>query len=683
MDTSAFRRAWRRGSTRVALAVTGLLGVGLCFVPLFGTLGIEHALAVGLVTNPIAAALGASLGRHEVRSSASSSGGAIIVSAWMQGLALLLPPFAIALANALRVPWCDPPGGLATFILLPGVGVLVASTLGALVGAAWPSRAAPWLAAAIPWVTIAWTFVRFHATPGIFAFDPFYGWFPGTLYDEIVALPIELGSYRLLSILAIAALGLTLIAGHAAGSRWRPRHVVRRPAHALAAVAAWVGVVGGWWAGPSLGHRQSSEDVREALGSTLRGERCDVVVPTELDRREARRLRSDCDFRLAQMERRLGARGPERVTAFFFRSADEKRRLMGAAETNIAKPWRSEVYLVVASAPHPILAHELAHVVAGSFGRGPFRIAGSLGGILPSPGLIEGVAVAAAWEPREGMSPHQWARAMLEAGLAPRPAKIVGTSFLAAAAGRAYTTAGSFVRFLLDSYGPAKLHAAYASGSLEPYGESPEALEQRWLRFVRAVPIDPDDVERARARFSAHAIWDEPCAHELAELRYEAAVLLGARDPLGSARVCREVLERAPWDGAVRAMEVRALALAGRAEMAERAYGALVRDDDVPRAFVAAAREGIADAAWRRGRFDEAATLYGRLRGEPRTESELRLLEVKEVGAASGESAIALRRFLLADVDGNADASVGMYWLRRLDESREDGLAAYLIARQL
>jgi len=64
------------------------------------------------------------------------------------------------------------------------------------------------------------------------------------------------------------------------------------------------------------------------------------------------------------------------VRAFFFRDAAEKKRLMGAGDTYIAKPWRKEVYLQMGAYPHPVLGHELAHVVAGSFGRGPFRIAG-------------------------------------------------------------------------------------------------------------------------------------------------------------------------------------------------------------------------------------------------------------------------------------------------------------------
>src|SRR5690606_13490283 len=105
-------------------------------------------------------------------------------------------------------------------------------------------------------------------------------------------------------------------------------------------------------------------------------------------------------IRVAQAERALGVSQRERVTAFFFRNAAEKRALMGASNTYIAKPWRNEVYLQVGEWPHPVLFHEIVHVVVGNVGRGPFRIAGTLGGLLPSPAIIEGVAVAAAWGPQ-------------------------------------------------------------------------------------------------------------------------------------------------------------------------------------------------------------------------------------------------------------------------------------------
>ena len=52
---------------------------------------------------------------------------------------------------------------------------------------------------------------------------------------------------------------------------------------------------------------------------------------------------------------------------------------------------------------------------------------------------------------REGLTPHQWARAMLEVDLAPPLTSVEGLSFLLQPASRAYTSAGSFLRWVMDT----------------------------------------------------------------------------------------------------------------------------------------------------------------------------------------------------------------------------------------
>ena len=66
-----------------------------------------------------------------------------------------------------------------------------------------------------------------------------------------------------------------------------------------------------------------------------------------------------------------------------------------------------------------VLAHELAHVVSGSFGSGPFRVAGPLGGLIPDPGRIEGIAVAASPGEDDDFTLFEWSKALLDLNLLP------------------------------------------------------------------------------------------------------------------------------------------------------------------------------------------------------------------------------------------------------------------------
>ena len=148
-----------------------------------------------------------------------------------------------------------------------------------------------------------------------------------------------------------------------------------------------------------------------------------------------------------------------------------------------------------------MLKHELAHVVAAEMAPGPLHIT-ARGALLPVPGLIEGAAVAAAWEGESEATPHQWSRAMLDAGMAPRVSTLAGLGFFASASVTAYTAAGSFCRWLHDSYGAERFRRLYATGDFEgAYGRPLTALERSWHGFLRTVPVS----ERTQRRSSRTA----------------------------------------------------------------------------------------------------------------------------------------------------------------------------------
>ncbi|MGH7296348.1 MAG: hypothetical protein ACRELB_15520, partial [Polyangiaceae bacterium] len=264
--------------------------------------------------------------------------------------------------------------------------------------------------------------------------------------------------------------------------------------------------------GPALGHWQTAASIASALGARASGPRCDVVYPDSVLAEQAALLVRDCEDELAADEERLGAHLGGRLTAYVFRDSDEKRRLMGAAQTSIAKPWRREVYVQLSGFPHPILGHEIAHVVAGSFGHGPFRIAGGLGGLWPNQGLIEGTAVATS--PDDELTDAQWARAMLDLGILPSIHDLFSLGFLGENASKSYTVAGAFVSWVIDGWGDAALRAWYAGGSIEVITGKPwSALESSFRDSLRALPMPPDATTYARAKFERPSVWGRTCPH--------------------------------------------------------------------------------------------------------------------------------------------------------------------------
>jgi hypothetical protein len=675
-------------SFRWSLLGSTALGLLLASVPLFGVHGVESAVVLGALLPPLCAAVGA-------RAAIAARGGEAVTASVLAGRALyagfllLAAPVLVLGLNSLRVRNCAPLEGLAFIALGPGCGVALAALAGASLGAL-PLR--PWLtttaAALLPLADATRALYDFYATPAVYAYGHFFGYFPGSLYDELIELPGPLLTLRLLTATACVALLCMLGCFYDPTARrlraaLRPQ---RRAALGLLGISALTLLLG-YGYGEELGHRTSVGYIAEVLGGRELSARCDLLLPRELRRSKRRRLAADCDFRVRQLERVLGLRQPGRIRVLVFRSAQEKHHLMGAADTNIAKPWRKEIYLQDDAWPHPVLPHELAHILAGNVGRGPLRIAGRFLGLWPDFALIEGTAVAAAWQSSlaAGLTPHQWTRAMYELGLAPPLQALFGTGFLGQQTRLAYTLSGSLLRYIADTRGKAAVRQIYQRDDLAGVlGVSLPELERGFRAYVMSVPLPEPARALAKLRFEGSSILSSVCPHEKAKLHQELDGFLSADDDRQAAHTCERLLAIDPAETGVRATLVGVLARRGQSAAAERELARLEGPLPAAPPTIASARQLLADEAWRRGDLGRASTLYGELLALPNDRDSLRMLQVKALALqGSARQRELLLALLVGEPGQSIDGAVAVHLVRELRAERKDGLPHYLEARQL
>lgn len=682
------RTAFALRTTRVLALLAGGIGVVLASVPLFGVHGVESALVLGALVPPLAALAAARVALAARRLHTPCDIAEVATGAVATGLVLLGIPVLLLALNALRVKNCAPLEGLVFIALGPGAGVVLAALVGTALGCAPLSPAlASVLAPGIVAAVSLFALVRVWATPAVFAYGHFFGYFPGSLYDEIVPVPEALWSLRVVT--AALALGCAaLLRAHFNPARG---HLRLRPLPGRAALSAFaalgfgVGAAGELF-GANLGLRTSAATIEAALGGRVASSRCELVFPREMPRARLARLTQDCDFRVTQMERWLGLRQNGRVRVYLFRTAEEKRALMGAATTSIAKPWRREVYVQDRPWPHAVLAHEIAHVVAGNTAPGPFRLAGKLGGWWPDASLVEGLAVAAAWEESSqgGLTPHQWARATIELGLAPSLSDLFGAGFFGQQKNLAYTLAGSLLRWIADTEGPAALRRVYRTGDLSAaLRRSVPEIERAWRAYVTREPLPDEARALAELRFSGASILSSVCPHQVAQLKDVLGQELASGDDEGASATCHGILDMDARDAIARATLVTLLARRGDVVSARREFSAL-EAAPAPRALLVATRQALADEAWRAGHRDEAEREYRALLTEPQGRDARRLLQVKALAAAGPVRQAELLFGLLVGTAGAAtDGATAVYLARELRNERGDGLPHYLEARQL
>jgi len=139
-------------------------------------------------------------------------------------------------------------------------------------------------------------------------------------------------------------------------------------------------------------------------------------------------------------------------------------------------------------------------------------------------------------------------RALEEMGLQPPIRALLSLGFLAQSSQRSYQTAGSFVKFLLDTYGAPALRRLYHSGGdfTGVYGKSLATLAGEWQQMIAKVAVPLDIVEGARERFRGGSVFARPCPHAVAARLERAAVVAGRGDRQGAIKIMREVCKDAP-----------------------------------------------------------------------------------------------------------------------------------------
>jgi hypothetical protein len=694
-----------RGVGRVAAHVgrrwvvwVGLLAaltLALDFVPLFDVLGYDFSFVLGLVT----AFAAVDLGQGAVaRWRAARTGpldalalGRLCGLGALAALATLVLPLGLSLANGARVRNCSVGDGLAFFALLPASTALYAAPAGALAGAFFPRRGRllAWL---LPLASLAWAAQRLYAGPAVFAFDPFGGYFPGPIYDEALRPPARLVHFRLVNLVWIGAAVTLALA--AVGRGRRPLRWRRGPA--LAAVPLLVLAVALFAMRGALGFAVDRPELLVALDRTLTTEHFVVHYASSSGRTSGDlALESeDLEFRYHQLSNTLGATPGGPVTIWEFPNADVKKAYVGAGHTLYAKPWTREIFLQTERFPSTRIRHELAHVFAGAFGDPLMGIsfAWHWKGPLPVPtlamGLVEGLAEAADTSDPDGAATiHQQAAAMIADGRAPPLAAVVGAGFTTQSGARAYTLAGSFCAFLLETRGPERLRALYRSaGSFSDVYRTPLAnLEDEWRRFLREQPLSPSDRARASEQFRRPAIFKKVCARDLAARLAEARGLERVA-PAAAVRLLEGACADDPREPTFRLELAQARAFAGDRRGALEGLGRLGADADVTQPLHAQAASLAAEIQFHARDFANATAEERRALALATEDGERRLATAKLRALETPLGRATLGRALFGDALGGAGAEPVLMFHLLGEYARlfpEDRLGPYLVGRQL
>ena len=683
--------AGRRRSYLFALICLTIAATTMTALPLVGVLGYEFAFLMGVLV-AFAAGVTSSLHFSRRRSEAIGVGssetsiGAELFCMLVLNLFLLIPPFLIMSAKGLITGLCNFEEATSFYLLIPVITSLLATAVGALCGLTTARGRYAWLMyIGYALIVIATSVYRLLTEPPVFAYNDLVGYFPGPIYDEVIRLTSTLIIARSLVLLEVVVLimGIVLTVNP---SSWRlePRRLLRPmdwprelglSLTRLGFLAALIALLTTSVYRAQLGIVIDREHIQTVLGGFKRTEHFDIYYDLNSDTgKRIDLIALDHEFQYDQLRNYLEVTADFRITSFIYATPDQKKRLMGARFTSIERPGSDEMHLNDAGFPHPVMKHELAHVLSSDFGN---RLYG--GSYMM--GYHEGLASAADWRV-DTMTLHQWSKAMRQLNLAPPLSRILGTvGFWSEAPSRSYTLTGSFVRFVISSYGISGFKQAFPDGDLEgAFGRPLSEMIAEWESFIDAISLTESELNAARQRFHRPSIFRRHCPHEVAALMDEASVHYRQGRYGQSIRYYEQVLDLEPENPSALRGLMLGLYRDTQYNRSAAVADTIISDERRTVRILASALLKQGDISWLRGELSEARSRY------------LQALDRRGNDAMEREAMIKIAALDLPEVRDNiigyltsdqSEATKDILLMQAIQRTPDFAIAHYLMARRL
>jgi len=667
------RLVWVTAAAYVAVTVI------LSRIPLFDYLGYEFSAVIGVFGGLFSGVLTIGLFRRKFAGQQTVSKSdltSFVFFALLLNLALLLIPLILISLNAFFVKNCSFSTGLAFFLLIPAVTILYSVSLGV--------STAVWFRRPVIVYTIIFILILLHpiyltvTSPQLFAYNFLFGYFPGFTYDEVLTITRTLLLSRLLTVIAgVTLLSVTLMAAQNSSNSDRflvrlrtLRYLFRRDVESIVAVLGLLVLTSACVMRDDLQFESSTSFIQRQLGSKYITHHFNIYYSTtRVNEDRIKWIAAVHEFRYMQVTRALRVNFYNKIDSYLYPTPELKRKLIGTSTTDIAKPWRREIHLNLDSF-ESTFRHELVHILAGAFGMPFLRLS-------PTPGLIEGLAVAIDWDAGD-RTPHQFAAALFRSGLLGDVQSVFSfTGFAAKPSSVSYLLCGSFCRFLIDEYGMRRFTALYPWGQFQKvYRRRLEDLLEEWRLHLQSTEVPPADMTRARLLFARPSIFRKVCARTIAELNEEASASFSEKEYEKAYQLYQSSYAMSHNREAALGLFASEFRL-GKYDSISSQLQEMFDDSTQAPAFVPS-KLTLGDCRWLLGHPEEAKRFYAELRGLDVLEAYNEAAAVRLEALRHPELDAFMKRLIAAAGDDSIRVSILQ---QALTENPKNSVTLYLLGK--
>lgn len=410
---------------------------------------------------------------------------------------------AIPLFISSLISGCLTFDGFAFWVLLPAPSVFFGAAIGRLCRVMNAPIPALFSFLILLLCSLGVWMIEFFTLPQVYFFNHVWGTWPGPIYDEALQVSDSLLFFRWITILWIILL-------------WILPNWSETSQNKIVTFLALGCLLFSYLNLDEMGVITPRETLKKELSAHYQTTHFDLYFEEDnFTEQEMEYWALRHEFHFQQVIDILEIDWPEdrKIESYIYANSWQKKKLVGAKFTSYVPIWLDQDQLHIAKQHlDGVLKHELVHVISKQFGNSLFNGSWSIG-------MIEGIAEAIA---KDASSESTLDQIISAESSYPSPEQmknaLSNSGFYSSASSISYTTAGSFVQFLVNNYPVENFKRAYPINDIEnSYPVSFEELVDGWHQHLKTIEIDSVDKQISEFIFSRRSLFQKHCPHAFTE----------------------------------------------------------------------------------------------------------------------------------------------------------------------
>lgn len=368
--------------------------------------------------------------------------------------------------------------------------------------------------------------VEFYFNPQVYFYNPIFGFFPGTIYDEDISVDFKLISYRFYNLLFFMDIIIV--------NKLYYRKILNRWKSVTAIAASILIFI---FLKPFFGYSTTEAQLDNSLNKHVETEHFKIFYSGNYESENVESIALLHEYYYEYVAEQLNEKNDSKISSYIFESEDQKRNLFGAGKADVAKPWLNHIYLNYNSI-YETLKHEIVHILSAKFGTTPLKVADNF-----NPAKIEGLAMAIEND-FDSYAVDYVCKLAVDSGKKNKISKLFsGLNFFGSVSSLSYVFSGAFFNYLINEYGIEKVKSFYTdSDTKKIFGKDLQQLEDDFYSHLDSVKVDSNKYT-AQLYFGGVPVFKKFCPRTAASETKNAWELYNQKDFLHAGELFKKVYE--------------------------------------------------------------------------------------------------------------------------------------------